>query len=68
MTGVEKRVRRAGVIVATGLIIELLSLIPIHALAFIAFAAVGIPVIAAGVILFLLAVVSEPTAGDEAVR
>lgn len=54
--------------VAAGLVIELLSLIPIHALAFIGFAAVGIPVLAAGIILFLLAVVSQPAERNEASR
>lgn len=68
MTTVERRVRRSGIIVAAGLVIELLSLIPIHALAFIGFAVVGVPVIAAGVVLFLLAVVSQAPVRDEAAR
>lgn len=60
MTTVEKRVRRAGLITAIGLVLELGTLIPIHALAFMAFAMIGVPVLAAGIILFLLAIVSQP--------
>ena len=61
MTSIEPGVRRAALIVAFGLVMELLSLIPVHALAFIAFAAIAVPVTAAGVVLFLLAIVSQPT-------
>ncbi len=60
MRPIEVRVRRAGLIVAAGLSIELLSLIPIHALAFIGFAALGVPVLALGVVLFLLAIANQP--------
>lgn len=68
MTVVERRMRRAGIIVAAGLMVELLSLIPLHALAFIAFAAIGAPVLIVGVILFLLAIVSQPLSSDKPVR
>jgi len=55
---IETRLKRAGLIVALGLLIQLLSLLPIHPLAFIAFVSVGVPIMAIGVILFLLAILA----------
>lgn len=56
---VETRLKRAGLIVALGLLIQLLSLLPVHPLAFIAFVGAGVPIMAIGVIMFLLAIVSS---------
>ena len=53
------RLRRAGLLVAAGLLLELLSLLPIHPLAFIAFAGLGVPIIAAGTIYFLLSLLAD---------
>lgn len=50
---IEAGLRRAGLIVAAGLLLDLLTLLPLHPLAFIAFAGVGVPVTAAGVLYFL---------------
>lgn len=61
------RLRRAGLMVAAGLLIGLLSLLPVHPLAFIAFVGLGVPITAAGMIYFLLGLLgdSEPLAlGD----
>jgi hypothetical protein len=68
VTVVERRVRGAGVIIAVGLALELVSLIPTHALAFIGFAVIGAPLVALGVVLFLLAIVSQPAEHAEAGR
>jgi hypothetical protein len=56
---IETRLRIAGLIVALGLLIQLLSMLPVHPLAFIVFVSLGVPVMAAGVIFFLLSLVSR---------
>lgn len=53
----EKYLRRAGILVSLGLIIQLLTLLPLHPLAFIGFTAVAVPITAAGIIYFLLSLV-----------
>jgi len=53
----EKHLRRAGILVSLGLMIQLLTLLPLHPLAFIGFAVFAIPVTAAGIIYFLLSLV-----------
>jgi hypothetical protein len=60
---IETKLRRASLIVALGLLLQFLSLIPLHPLAFIAFVGIGVPVMVVGVILFLLAVVNQPDSG-----
>jgi apolipoprotein N-acyltransferase len=52
----ERRLRVAGILVAAGLIVQLVSFAWIHPLAFMAFAAIGLPLVALGIILFLLAI------------
>jgi hypothetical protein len=56
---IERRLRWAGFLIAAGLIIQLATFIWIHPLAFIAFALVACPLIAAGVLLFLYSLVSH---------
>jgi hypothetical protein len=59
------RLRRAGFLVAAGLLLDLLSLLPIHPLAFIAFVGLGMPITAAGTIYFLLGLPGDSKAlGD----
>lgn len=55
----EKHLRRAGILVSLGLVIQFLSLLPLHPLAFIGFTALALPVTAAGVIYFLLSLVTH---------
>jgi hypothetical protein len=55
---IERRVRLAGVLVCLGLLIQLLTLIRIHPLAFVAFILIGCPLVAAGLILYLYSIVS----------
>jgi hypothetical protein len=57
---IESKIRRASLIIAAGLLLQFLSLFPVHPLAFIAFVGLGVPVMAVGVILFLLSLVSNP--------
>jgi len=61
---VERRLRWAGVLIAVGLIIQLTTFIWLHPLAFIAFAVIGCPLVAAGVLLFLYSLVSHQPAQD----
>jgi hypothetical protein len=50
----ERRIRWASLLVGAGLLVQLGSLLVIHPLAFVAFAMVGCPLTAAGVLLYLL--------------
>jgi len=61
---VERRLRWAGVLIAVGLIIQLTTFLWIHPLAFIGFAAIGCPLVAAGVLLFLYSLVSHQPSQD----
>lgn len=56
---VEKRLRWAGLLIALGLVVQLLTFIWVHPLAFIAFAVIGCPLVAAGVLFYLYSVVSH---------
>lgn len=56
---IEQKLRRASLIIAVGLLLQFLSLIPLHPLAFIAFVGLGVPVMAIGVAFFLLSLVSD---------
>jgi len=55
---VERRSRRAGLLIALGLLIQLATLAWPHPLSFVAFLTVGCPIEAAGVLYFLYALVS----------
>ena len=54
---VERRLRWAGILIGIGLVIQLATFIWIHPLAFIAFAVISCPLVAAGVLLFLYSLV-----------
>lgn len=62
---IEDKLRRASLIVAIGLFLQFLSLLPLHPLAFIAFVGLGVPVMGVGVILFLLSLVSHGEAAGK---
>ena len=53
-----KRLLRSGFFVLAGLIVQVLTLFWNHPLAFLAFLCIGVPLTAAGVLLYLYAVVS----------
>ena len=55
----EAKIRRASLIIAAGLFLQFLTLLPLHPLAFIAFVGIGVPLMAVGVILFLLSLVTD---------
>jgi len=55
----ERRIRISGVLIALGLLILFVSLIPNHALAFVGFAAVGVPLLLAGIIWYLISLLKH---------
>jgi len=60
---VERRLRLAGLLICLGLLVLLLSLIKVHALSFMAFGLITCPLVLAGIILFLYAIVSHGPGG-----
>lgn len=55
---IERRVRLAGMLVCLGLLVQLLTLVRIHPLAFVAFILIGCPLLAAGLLLYLYSILS----------
>jgi hypothetical protein len=55
---IERRIRRASLLIAIGLLIQLVTLVWTHPLSFVAFIVVGCPIEAAGILYFLIALVS----------
>ena len=58
MNPIEPRIKWASVLIAIGLFIQVLSLLPIHPLAFTAFLAIGCPIMLAGVAVYLISLVT----------
>lgn len=50
----ERRIRWASLLVGAGLAVQLASLLIVHPLAFVAFLMVGCPLMAAGIVLYLV--------------
>ena len=67
MTGMDTRLRRAGILIAVGLLVQVASLLLSHPLAFVGFLAIGCPLVAAGIVLFLLGLVSGMPENNEAI-
>ena len=59
MNATERRFRVSGVLIAFGLLILFVSLIPNHALAFVGFAVVGAPLLLAGIIWYLISLLKH---------
>ena len=55
----EKRLKWASVLIAAGLVVQLLCLLRNHHLAFVAFLTLGCPLVGAGIIVYLLSLVSR---------
>jgi hypothetical protein len=64
MARLERRLRVSGILIILGLIVEAISLIRIHPLAFMAFMIIGGAFLVAGVATYLYSVVSLPTDED----
>jgi hypothetical protein len=56
---IERRIRWAGLLVVCGLVIQMITLIFIHPLAFMAFLLISCPLVAIGILLFLYSIVSH---------
>jgi hypothetical protein len=54
----ERRIRIASLLTGGGLLIQILTLLRVHPLAFLVFLGVGCPLMAAGVVLFLFSLLS----------
>ena len=50
---IERRVRWAAVMIGAGLLLQLLTLLRVHPLTFVAFLAIGCPLIGGGVLVYL---------------
>ena len=59
----EKRLRLASLLVCLGLLVLLLTLVKIHPLAFVAFTVIGLPLVAAGILVFLYSIVVHGESG-----
>jgi len=59
MPAIERRIRWSGLLIGAGLVIQLLSLLKIHPLAFVTFLLVGCPLVGAGVLLYLYSLVAH---------
>ncbi|HXX44259.1 MAG TPA: hypothetical protein VEJ38_05990 [Candidatus Acidoferrales bacterium] len=55
---IERRIRWSGILVGVGLIIQMLTLLWTHPLAFVAFLLIGCPLVAAGILLYLYSLVA----------
>lgn len=64
---IERRIRYAGILIAAGLIIQLITFIWIHPLAFMAFLMICCPLVAIGIIVYLFSLVADqaPSASGE---
>jgi hypothetical protein len=57
----ERRLRLSGILIALGLLVEALSLVRIHPLAFLGFMFVGGGFFAVGIVVYLYSLVSLPS-------
>lgn len=56
---IERRIRWSGLWIVAGLVVQMLSLLWIHPLAFVCFLLVGCPMVGAGILFFLYSLVSH---------
>ena len=59
MRPIEVRIRRAAALIAAGLILQVLTLIRAHPLSFMAFLLISCLLVAAGILMYLNALVSD---------
>jgi hypothetical protein len=56
---VEKRIRLAAALICLGMLVQIITLLRIHPLAFMAFILIACPLVAAGILLYLYSIVSH---------
>jgi hypothetical protein len=54
MTGIEHNIRWASILTGAGLVIQLGTFLVVHPLAFVVFLTVGCPLVAAGILVYLV--------------
>ena len=59
---IERRIRWSGILIVAGLIVQMLTLLFTHPLAFMCFLLVGCPLVGAGILLYLYSLVPRDTA------
>ncbi len=59
---IERRIRWSGMLIVVGLVVQMVSLVWAHPLAFVGFILVGCPPVGAGIVLFLYSLVSHESA------
>jgi hypothetical protein len=58
---IERRIRWSGILVVAGLVVQMLTLLWTHPLAFMCFILVGCPLVAAGILFYLYSLASHHT-------
>ncbi|HEY7789686.1 MAG TPA: hypothetical protein VIC33_04175 [Vicinamibacterales bacterium] len=61
-TRLERRLRWAGLLIALGMIVQSITLAVLHPLAFVAFIVMACPLMGAGIVLFLVAILKGDSA------
>ncbi len=51
---IERRIKCASLLIGAGLLVQLLALLRVHPLAFVAFLVIGCPLVGAGIVLYLM--------------
>jgi len=64
-TGIERRLRISGTLIALGLLVEGLSLIRIHPLAFLGFMFIGGALLLAGIAVYLLSIAAASSPSND---
>jgi len=59
MPDIETRIKWASLLIGAGLLVQLLALLRVHPLAFVAFLVVGCPLVGAGIVLYLVSLVAR---------
>jgi len=59
---IERRIRWSGILIVAGLIVQMVTLLWTHPLAFVCFILVGCPLVGAGILLYLYSLLSHHAA------
>ena len=61
MTPIERKIRWASILTGGGLVIQLGTFLVVHPLSFIVFLTVGCPLVVAGILMYLISLVTSTT-------
>ena len=62
---IETRIKRAGILICAGLVVQLFTLLKVHPLSFVVFIGLGCPLTAVGILLYLVSLVSSESVPAE---